>query len=552
MTLQAPFSLQGHNPDVLTCIANLSNDEVFTPPEFTNQMLDTLEQAWAESHEGESIWADPAVTFLDPFTKSGVFLREITRRLTDGLATQIPNLEQRVDHILTKQVFGIGITQLTSLLARRSVYCSKDATGEHSIAKSFDRDWGNIWFERTEHTWVGGRFAHDLLDADGNEVIVGRKCAFCGANERDYERGDDLETHAYAFIHGDDVKSRLSRVFGDTVRFDVVIGNPPYQLGQSGGEAVGSFAMPIYQKFVDAAKTLESRYICMVMPSRWFAGGRGLDDFRQDMLADRHLRALVDFPESREVFDGVDIAGGVSYFLWDADWRDACEVTTVSAGVASAPMVRYLDEYDILVRSNDAVAILHRVLGNPQDGQFQSLASRVAPIQPFSLRTNFRGEASPEGINDPVQIYQNGGTGWIERSAVPRNISWVDQWKVIVSGAVPAGGRPDKSGRLYGLMGIRVLPPGTACTETYLVANRFESEEEARRFADYLRTKFVRFLISVRTNTHHLYSERFAFVPDLPMDRVWTDAELYARYELASEQVEFIETSMRPIEPSDA
>jgi site-specific DNA-methyltransferase (adenine-specific) len=551
VTLQASFTLQGHNPDVLTCIANLSNDEVFTPPEFANQMLDTLEQAWAESYEGASIWADPTVTFLDPFTKSGVFLREITRRLTEGLESQVPDLEERVDHILTKQVYGIGITRLTSLLARRSVYCSKDATGKHSIAKSFDRDWGNIWFERTEHTWVGGRVAHDLLDAEGNPSLVGRKCNSCGANERDYARGDDLETHAYSFIHSDDIRSRLSAVFGENVRFDVVIGNPPYQLGQSGGDAVGSFAMPIYQKFVDAAKTMEPRYVSMVMPSRWFAGGRGLDDFRKEMLSDKRVRELVDFPESREVFDGVDIAGGVSYFLWDSDWHGPCAVTTVSAGVVGSTVRRDLDEYDILVRSNEAVSILHRVLGTPSEG-FQSLATRVAPIQPFSLRTNFRGETTSDGLVDPVEVFQNGGTGWIERVSVPRNAAWVDQWKVIVSGAVPAGGRPDSSGRLYGLMGIRVLPPGTACTETYLVANRFDEEKSARRFADYLRTKFVRFLISVRTNTHHLYSERFAFVPDLPMDRTWTDKELYDLYGLSTDEIDYIEASMRHVEFGDA
>jgi site-specific DNA-methyltransferase (adenine-specific) len=335
------------------------------------------------------------------------------------------------------------------------------------------------------------------------------------------------------------------------VRFDVVIGNPPYQLGQSGGDAVGSFAMPIYQKFVDAAKTMEPRYVSMVMPSRWFAGGRGLDDFRKEMLSDKRVRELVDFPESREVFDGVDIAGGVSYFLWDSDWHGPCAVTTVSAGVVGSTVRRDLDEYDILVRSNEAVSILHRVLGTPSEG-FQSLATRVAPIQPFSLRTNFRGETTSDGLVDPVEVFQNGGTGWIERVSVPRNAAWVDQWKVIVSGAVPAGGRPDSSGRLYGLMGIRVLPPGTACTETYLVANRFDEEKSARRFADYLRTKFVRFLISVRTNTHHLYSERFAFVPDLPMDRTWTDKELYDLYGLSTDEIDYIEASMRHVEFGDA
>ncbi|PJC12756.1 MAG: restriction endonuclease, partial [Comamonadaceae bacterium CG_4_9_14_0_8_um_filter_60_18] len=152
MNEQVSFTLRGRNPDVLTCIANLSNDEVFTPPELAGRMLDMLAQAWAADHGGANLWADKTVRFLDPFTKSGVFLREITSRLTEGLAQQMPDLQERVNHILTQQVFGIGITRLTSLLARRSVYCSKHANGAHSIAKGFASDAGNIWFERTEHT----------------------------------------------------------------------------------------------------------------------------------------------------------------------------------------------------------------------------------------------------------------------------------------------------------------------------------------------------------------------------------------------------------------
>src|SRR2546422_3302372 len=258
---QASFSLRGRNPDVLTCIANLSNDEVFTPPELANRMLDTLAEAWAADNNGANIWTDSSVRFLDPCTKSGVVLREITSRLTKGLADEIPNLGDRVNHILTKQAFGIGITYLTSLLARRSIYCSKHAKGRHSVAKSFAIDDGNIWFERTEHTWVDG------------------KCRYCGANQRDYDRGEALETHAYAFIHTDDIKTRMAELFGGDMQFDVIVGNPPYQLGQSGGEAVGGFSRPIYHKVVQTGKMVDPRFVGMVTPSRWFACGRGVDEY---------------------------------------------------------------------------------------------------------------------------------------------------------------------------------------------------------------------------------------------------------------------------------
>jgi site-specific DNA-methyltransferase (adenine-specific) len=534
MSGRALLSLGGRNPDVLTCIANLSNDEVFTPPGLATRMLDTLAKEWAAGNGGANIWADSSAKFLDPCTKSGVFLREITSRLTRGLADEIPDLQDRVDHILTKQVFGIATTRLTSLLARRSVYCSKRANGEHSITRSFDSEAGNIWFERVEHTWI----------AD--------KCKYCGANRRDYDRGEGLETHAYAFIHTDDVTARLAELFGGEMQFDVIIGNPPYQLGQSGGEAIGSFAMPIYQKFIQAAKALEPRYLVMVTPSRWFAGGRGLEEFREEMLADKRLRVLIDYPDSREVFAGVDIAGGISYFLWDSSWNDQCEVTTITSGVSGPTLSRDLDAYDILVRYNEAIPILKRVLDSTNGDEFESLATQVSPIQPFSIRTNFRGDSSADGMVNPVLIYQNGGTGFIERDAIPRNMNWVDEWKVFLSGtASEHGGQTDKSGMRRVFSRILIGGPGTACTETYLVVGRFGCEVEATNFAAYLRTKFVRFLVSLRTNTQHLYSERFAFVPRLPMDRVWTDEMLYETYGITKDQIAFIDSKIRCMEEND-
>lgn len=294
MSAQARFALRGRNPDVLTCIANLSNDEVFTPPEFANRMLDTLAEAWEANNGGADIWADKTVRFLDPFTKSGVFLREITSRLTNGLTEEMPNLEERVNHILTRQVFGIGITHLTSLLARRSLYCSKHAQGEHSIAKSFASDDGNIWFERTEHTWDGD------------------KCKDCGASRKTLDRGEGFETHAYAFIHTNNINKTVARWFGGAMQFDVIIGNPPYQLNDGG---YGTSAAPIYHLFVEQAKKLEPRYLSLVIPARWFAGGKGLDEFRESMLTDNRLRSIDDYLSASDVFPGVGLKGGVCYFV---------------------------------------------------------------------------------------------------------------------------------------------------------------------------------------------------------------------------------------------
>ena len=530
MSAQANFTLRGRNPDVLSCIANLSNDEVFTPPELANRMLDTLAEAWAANHGGANLWADKTVRVLDPCTKSGVFLREITSRLTVGLAQEIPDLQERVNHILTQQVFGIAITQLTSLLARRSVYCSKHANGEHSIAQSFATDDGNIWFKRLKHTWDGD------------------KCAYCGANRRDYDRGAGLETHAYAFIHTDNIKTRLAEIFRGIMQFDVIIGNPPYQLGQSGGEAVGGFAMPIYQEFVQAAKSLDPRFLVMVTPSRWFAGGRGLDEYRSEMLADKHIRALVDFPDAAEAFPGTQIKGGVSYFLWDNSWSDACEVTTIQGGQPTSPPTRrYLGAYDVLVRRNEAVPILEKVLKvNAEDG-FENLASKVSAIQPFSIRTNFRGAETPKGIKNPVRLIGNGGESFIERADVPRNDAWIDEWKVLLGAAYGAGDSYPHQIYNHPI----VAGPGTACSETYLVIARFKSKTEAERLAAYLSTRLVRFLVSLRKYTQHLYNERFQFVPVLPMDREWTDAMLYKKYGITQAEVAFIEGMIRPMSDVD-
>jgi len=523
MSAQVPFTLRGRNPDVLTCIANLSNDEVFTPPEFANRMLDTLAAAWAADHGGADLWADKTVKFLDPCTKSGVFLRQITSRLTKGLADAIPDLQTRVDHILTQQVYGIGITHLTSLLARRSVYCSKHAAGEHSIARSFRGDDGNIWFRRTEHTWGA------------------TKCDFCGAPRAILDRDIGIENYAYPFIHTNDIKARIAELFGGPMQFDVVIGNPPYQMkGGAGGTSDAS----IYQLFVEQAKNLEPRYLSMVLPSRWLAGGRGLDEFRKEMLSSHKISKLVDFPVSKEIFPGVEVKGGICYFLWSQAYDGPCEVTVVR-GSEETSSLRQLDEFDVFVRDPRAVGILRKVL---KAGE-QSITDILTADTPFGIATNFDEFNDEKKSGDVALHYVRSGkraVGFVPRSTITKNTALIDKWKVLAPEAGSDGGQkiPDS---VLGKPWIS-LPP-SAATQTFL-AFWVASEDEAQSLESYYCTKFFRHLVSLRKLTQHALRSTYSWVPVQTWDRQWTDAALYEKYGLSTEEIDYVEAVVRPMDLS--
>jgi len=536
MSDQVSFTLRGRNPDVLTCIANLSNDEVFTPPDFANRMLDTLAEAWAANNGGANIWADSTVRFLDPFTKSGVFLREIANRLTKGLVNEIPDLQRRVDHILTKQVFGIGITYLTSLLARRSLYCSKHANGPHSVAKGFTSDEGNIWYERVEHTWVDGR------------------CCFCGASQKALDRGEALDTHAYAFIHTEDIKTRVAELFGDHMQFDVIIGNPPYQLSDGGQ---GASAMPIYNKFVDQAKALDPKLLVMVIPARWLFGGRGLDSFRKSMLEDKRVRKLVDYPDSRQAFVSVDVAGGVCYFLWDRENEGDCEVVTNDLRGNQSSSVRSLLEpgSEIFVRNNESISVLRKIVLKETAGKGVGIGlspekrfeQQVSGQKPFGLRTFFRGEKEKKRSDDVI-VLQNGGRAWARRKEITEGIDLIDKWKVFTSkSSSEHAGQADKNGmrRVLSLSGI--LPPGSVVTETYVILGAYDSEMEARNCLSYVTTKFFRFLVATRTSAQDLPRVAYSFVPVQDVSRPWTDKDLFTKYNLSADEIALIESTIRPM-----
>lgn len=494
-----------YNPDVLDCLSSLSNDEVFTSPKLANQMLDLLPS---------EIWSNPKATFLDPVCKSGVFLREIVKRLDKGLTNQIPDKQTRINHILKNQVFGIAITGLTALLSRRSVYCSKIANSPLSICEEFDNDMGNIIFGAVHHQFKDG------------------KCSECGASQEVFGNRQGLENHAYAFIHSD-----RDDVFGEllTMKFDVIIGNPPYQLDDGGA---GASAKPIYHLFIEQAKKLKPQFLIMITPSRWFTGGKGLDAFRDSMLNDRRIKEIHDFPNSKDCFDNVEIKGGVNYFLWEKRHDGDCEVFTYDDGHCVSQLKRPLKEkgIDVFIRYNQAINILHKVIKFSEPSFSDLISSR----KPFGLPTNFKGKNKL--FKNSVKIYRNGGIGYVDISEIERGREWILKHKVIVPYAVGTGdGKTDKVNPIYA--GIN-----SACTETYLVIGPFESEDICNNVISYINTKFLHFMLTLKKNTQHATRGAYQFVPMQDFSRPWTDEQLYAKYGLSKDEINFIESMIRPMD----
>jgi len=508
----------GRIPDILDTIAQLSSDEVFTPPALARAVLDLLPAP---------VWTNPDLRWLDPGSKSGSLLREVARRLMDGLADWEPDAQVRAEHILRNMLFGCAITQLTGEMTRRSVYLSRDAAGEHAAVR-FDTPEGNLPFVSAEHDYPVGK--------DG---IANRPCRVCGAPAT-LERGQSRENYAYAFIHGAFPTKEMK-----DMRFDVIVGNPPYQVGDKKND--DDRAAPIYQHFVENALALDPRYMAMIVPSRWFTGGFGLDKFRARMIADRRLRVIVDNPKIYDCFPDAKIRGGVNYFLWDRAYDGDCEFTTRVDGLVVNTATRDLRGGDgVLVRDNFAASVIARVKAAHKGAWGDTICG---PQMPFGqMRTNFSGDSATPQSPDDVALVLGTRAGYVHPSQIDKNRAWIYRWKVLLPKASSGDTSQDETGRIVDVvLGEPIaLAPGSACTQTYLIAGMFDSADEAENYAHYLATKFVRFLVLQRKSSQDVYSERFRFVPALDMTRRWTDADLYDHFGLTEEEIAYIEASIKP------
>jgi site-specific DNA-methyltransferase (adenine-specific) len=496
-----------YNPDVLTCLANLSNDEVFTPPSLVNGILDLLPN---------DLWNNPDAKFLDPVSKSGVFLREIAKRLDKGLEDKITNKQDRINHIFNTQLYGLAITELTSLLSRRSVYGSKIANGKYSFCDSFNDEQGNIRYERLSHTWQSG------------------KCVFCGASQDVYEREDELETYAYNFIH----TNNPEKIF--KMKFDVIVGNPPYQLSDGGNSRS---AGPIYHKFIDQAKKLNPKHLIMIIPARWYAGGKGLDDFRAKMLADNRIKKLVDFENSNDVFPGVDVAGGICYFHWEKDYKGLCEVVNLIDG-KQVKSERALNEFPVFIRKGQAIPIIRKILAK-KENKGKRLNDVVSSRKPFGLPTNY----SPTNNGIPCWFIQKIGFKYANINDVTDDNKLLDKWKFLAPKS-PIAGQTDfsKPVGFYYDGNTRIAKPGECCTESFIVLGAFSTENEVLSYKSYIFTKVVRFLLLQTVISQDVTKNNFQFIPDLgKYEGEFTDKMLIKRWGITEDEWNFIDSKIKNI-----
>lgn len=325
------------------------------------------------------------------------------------------------------------------------------------------------------------------------------------------------------------------------MKFDVIIGNPPYQLSDGGNAASAS---PLYHKFVEQSMKLKPRYLSMIIPARWYAGGKGLDDFRNLMLGQSHIRNLVDVADSSDCFPGVNVAGGICYFLWDNNYSGECTVMNMKDGEFISEISRPLNEYEYFVRNNMALSIIRKVLAKKEPLMSKSVFSRNY----FSLPTTVNGYNSQ--APHTIKVLTSKGDLYVKEDMVSDKENLLSKHKVIITYAMSGGNKPTSEGNYQIISSLKVIPPYEACTETYLILGVFDSREDANNLVTYMSGKFSRFLLLQALSSIHITKDKFCFVPTQDFTQEWTDEKLYAKYGISSEESDYIDTSIKTMELS--
>lgn len=503
--------------------------EVFTSEREVNAMLDLVKQ------ETERIDS----RFLEPACGTGNFLIEILRRKLKVVCSRYKKSQieyEKYAFLAVSSVYGIDLLEDNVIECRQRLY------------DLFNNDYFNLYKKKCNESCrktIQFLLSKNIICGDAltlktnkGEPIIFSEWSLVSENlvkRRDFSFSEILDGHnkqtsLLFFSDGAEYDKE------NKMRFDVIIGNPPYQLNDAGN---GKSAKPIYHYFIQQAKKLNPHYLTMIIPARWYAGGKGLDDFRQEMLNDDRIRILVDYSDSTECFPGVDIAGGICYFLWEKDTKGDCIIKNIHNGneiIASRP----LNEFKTFIRHSSSVSIVKKAISLNEKTMNQYVSSR----KPFGFPTNAR----PTNKGD-ILFKWNDGDGYIEREDILVGVDMIDEWKVITSKAsYDHGGLPDKDGMRRVFSKIDILPPKTICSETYIVVGSFKDKKVANNLRKYLYTKFVRFLVSQLSFSQDITKDRFSFVPMQDFSEEWTDEKLYKKYGLTTEEIAFIESMIKPME----
>lgn len=530
--------------DILETITNVGNDEVFTPRRTCDMMLDSLP---------EEVWHNPSYKWLNPATKNGIFEREIALRLDKGLEHVIKDREERRKHILQKMIFSIGQTKFTSNVARRTLYYCSRANRKCDGLKAADGHYINgyaigngSWFDSEEGNIKTPHTTHEF-GKDG-------KCIYCRiAKTSNYMNANQREQYSYDFIHINHLvlDKKLQQMFfkGDkNMKFDIIIGNPPYQLADGGG--TGDSAKPIYNLFIDQARSLSPKYISMIIPSRWMKGGKGLDDFRKTMIEDTHIKMIYDFENSAECFPNNHIDGGVCFFVWDINYNGMVDYYYKPKDDAATFSKRYLktDASDTVVRDYKQLSILEKIVSK-KEPKFSSI---VYSRNPYGFNSDFfnRKETHSEIVihenpfEDCVKIYgvegKKGGSkrvsGYIESKNVRKSRDTINKYKLLFSKAFTTTATVPPE--------IILAQPNEICTETFLLIGGWKSKNEQLNCLTYMKTKFFRALLFFNRHSLNISKESFDLIPIQTFNRKWTDKDLYEKYGLSNDEINYIEKNI--------